>query len=135
MFLKLIKFLKKIIKQNQENARSCNCVLGYQFCLFPRIISIGFWNFSDIILFCFIHLITFYKFSNSININITNNYLSAQIIEHEKDQDIRRYESDPGLGQLHTCGWFKPINGIQRFPLDTNIKHVQTRSHSNRRHT
>jgi hypothetical protein len=40
---------KKIIKQNQENARSCNCVLGYQFCLFPRIISIGFWRHICII--------------------------------------------------------------------------------------
>ena len=53
--------------------------------------------------------------NNLTNINKTNNYLSSQLIKHDKDQDVGN--SCSGLGQTQTCDGVKPLNGIITYPF------------------
>ena len=54
--------------------------------------------------------------NNTTNINKANNHLSPQIIEYEKGHDIYVRNPDPDLGQAHTCGRIKLLNGMPTLP-------------------
>ena len=49
--------------------------------------------------------------NNAMNINKTNNHLSAEIIEHKKTTTLGINHPYSGLGQAHKCGGVKSING------------------------
>ena len=53
--------------------------------------------------------------NNSTNINKTNNYLSPQLIEHEK-KDVGNPGPGNCLGQAQKCGRFKELNEISTLP-------------------
>ena len=59
--------------------------------------------------------------NNTMNINKTNNHLSAEIIEHKKTTTHGVNHPDSGLGQAHKCGGVKSINGDPNSEWQTNI--------------
>lgn len=111
----------------------CGHVCAYQRIVPFHNISIGFWNFPDIIVFnCFIQFITFNKFSNYINVNNTNKTATSQLklLNTEKIK-IYAYANLVLAWDSHRRG--ADLNRLMEYngsPLDTHIKHVQARFHS-----
>ena len=59
--------------------------------------------------------------NNAMNINKTNNHLSAEIIEHKKTMKLGINHPYSGLGQAQICGGVKSINGDPNPEWQTNL--------------